>query len=188
MTRSLTIDFVSDVMCPWCVIGLHSLLQALEKLDGEVSATIRFRPFELAPDMPAEGEEVIPHLMAKYGISAEQVRQNQARVTELGKAVGFRFNFQTDSRKWNTFDPHRLLHWAGEQSADYQLALKQALFDAYFTQNLNPSDRSLLCELAMRCALKRYSGGSGISPQCPRWCSTSAIWSPAASRWRLSCR
>jgi len=153
MPQSLTIDFVSDVMCPWCVIGLRSLLQALEQLDGEVSATIRFRPFELAPEMPAEGEEVIPHLMTKYGISEEQVRQNQAHVTELGRALGFRFDFQTHSRKWNTFDTHRLLHWAGEQGADYQLALKQALFEAYFTRNLNPSDRSLLCELAARVGL-----------------------------------
>jgi len=153
MSQALTIDFVSDVMCPWCVFGLRSLLQALKQLDGEVSATIRFRPFELAPEMPAEGEEIIPHLMAKYGISEEQVRQNQAHITERGRELGFRFDFQAGSRKWNTFDTHRLLHWAGEQGADYQLALKQALFDAYFTHNLNPSDRTLLCELAARVGL-----------------------------------
>lgn len=153
MPQSLTIDFVSDVMCPWCAVGLHSLLQALEQQDGEISATIRFHPFELAPEMPAEGEKTVPHLMAKYGISEEQVRQSQAQITERGRELGFRFDFQAESRKWNTFDTHRLLHWAGEQGADEQLALKRALFDAYFTHNLNPSDKTLLCELAAQVGL-----------------------------------
>lgn len=153
MNQSLTIDFVSDVMCPWCAVGLHSLLQALEQLEGEVSATLRFHPFELAPEMPAEGEKTVPHLMAKYGISEEQVLQNQAHITERGEELGFRFDFRADSRKWNTFDTHRLLHWAGEQGAEYQLALKQALFEAYFSHNLNPADRTLLCDLAGRVGL-----------------------------------
>lgn len=153
MNQPLTIDFVSDVMCPWCAVGLHSLLQALEQLEGEVSATLRFHPFELAPEMPAEGEKTVPHLMAKYGISEEQVLQNQAHITERGEELGFRFDFRADSRKWNTFDTHRLLHWAGEQGAEYQLALKQALFEAYFSHNLNPADRTLLCDLAGRVGL-----------------------------------
>lgn len=153
MSQPLTIDFVSDVMCPWCAVGLHSLLQALEQLEGEVSTTLRFHPFELAPEMPAEGEKTVPHLMAKYGISEEQVLQNQAHITARGEELGFRFDFRADSRKWNTFDTHRLLHWAGEQGAEYQLALKQALFKAYFSHNLNPADKTLLCDLAARVGL-----------------------------------
>ncbi len=153
MTQPLKIDFVSDVMCPWCAIGLHSLLQALERLGDEVDATIHFRPFELTPEMAAEGERVIPYLSAKYGISAEQVAQNQAQITARGAELGFRFDFRSDSRKWNTFNTHRLLHWAGEQSADAQLALKRALFAAYFTDNRNPSDPDLMCELAQQVGL-----------------------------------
>lgn len=159
MTQSLKIDFVSDVVCPWCAIGLHSLLQALEQLGDEVSASFRFHPFELTPEMSAEGERVIPYLCAKYGMSEAQVAQNQAHITERGAELGFKFDFRDDSRKWNTFDAHRLLHWAGEQGAAQQLALKQALLAAYFTHNQNPSDRALLCELAVQAGLDGAEAG-----------------------------
>ncbi|TCK05668.1 DsbA family oxidoreductase [Marinobacterium mangrovicola] len=159
MPAKLRIDFVSDVMCPWCAIGLHSLLLALEQLNGEVEAEIHFHPFELTPDMPAEGERVIPYLCNKYGISEAQVAQNQAQITERGADLGFKFDFRSDSRKWNTFNTHRLLHWAGEQNRDKQLALKLALFDAYFSHNLNPSDRALLCDLAGQVGLDAGEAG-----------------------------
>ncbi|SIP90221.1 DsbA family oxidoreductase [Marinobacterium stanieri] len=153
MTQSLTIDFVSDVACPWCAVGLNSLLQALEQLSDEVSASIRFRPFELAPDMPETGERILPHLSRKYGISEEQVKQNQEQIRLRGAELGFVFDFRADSMKWNTFAAHQLLHWAGEQGAEYQLALKQALLEAYFSHNRNPSDIEVLVELAAKAGL-----------------------------------
>lgn len=148
MKQTLTIDFVSDVACPWCAVGLNSLLQALEQLQEEVSADIHFRPFELAPDMPESGERILPHLARKYGISEEQIKQNQANIRDRGAELGFVFDFRSDSMKWNTFAAHQLLHWAAEQGADYQLALKQALLTAYFSHNRNPSDPQVLVELA----------------------------------------
>ena len=163
MTQPLKIDFVSDVMCPWCAIGLNSLLQALQRLEAEVDATIHFRPFELTPEMAAEGERVIPYLSAKYGISAEQVAQNQAMITARGAELGFRFDFRPDSRKWNTFNTHRLLHWAGEMGAAQQLALKQALFVAYFSDNRNPSDPALMCELAQQVGLDPVAAAEVLS-------------------------
>lgn len=153
MSRVLKIDFISDVMCPWCAVGLHSLLQALEQLGDEVEAQIRFRPFELAPDMASDGEYIIPHLCAKYGISEAQVKQNQAQIAARGAELGFRFDFRDDSRKWNTFNAHRLLHWAGEQGAEQQLALKKGLLAAYFSDNRNPSDPQVLCEVAAEAGL-----------------------------------
>lgn len=163
MTRSLKIDFVSDVMCPWCAVGLHSLLRALEQLGDAVSPTFHFRPFELTPQMPKEGEQVIPYLCAKYGMSEAQAMQNQAHIAERGAELGFKFDFRPDSRKWNTFDTHRLLYWAGEQagnqSAGQQLALKLALLEAYFTHNRNPSDRAVLCELATQAGLDGNEAG-----------------------------
>ncbi|GGC05815.1 DSBA oxidoreductase [Marinobacterium zhoushanense] len=159
MTRTLEIDFVSDVVCPWCAIGLHALRQALQQLEGEVSATIRFRPFELTPEMPAEGEFVIPYLCRKYGMSEEQVARNQAYITERGAELGFRFDFRTDSKKWNTFDAHRLLHWAAEQGADKQLGLKLALLEAYFSRNENPAERAVLCRLAEQVGLDADAAG-----------------------------
>ncbi len=159
MPRELRIDFVSDVMCPWCAIGLHGLQQALAQLSDEVSAEIHFHPFELTPDMPSEGERVIPYLCKKYGMTEVEVANNQANITERGADLGFAFDFRADSRKWNTFDTHRVLHWAGEQGQDKQQALKLALFDAYFSRNLNPSDRGVLCDLAGQVGLDPTEAG-----------------------------
>ncbi|GAA0790453.1 DsbA family oxidoreductase [Marinobacterium sediminicola] len=153
MAFKVKIDFVSDVMCPWCAVGLHSLLQALDQLGGAVDANIHFRPFELAPDMESDGEYIIPHLCAKYGISEAQVKQNQAQIAARGEQLGFRFDFREDSRKWNTFDAHRLLHWAGELGCEQQLALKKGLLEAYFTHNRNPSDPQVLGEVAAEAGL-----------------------------------
>lgn len=146
MTQVVRIDFVSDVVCPWCAIGLRSLLAALNELEDEVSADIHFQPFELAPGMSENGEDLTAYLSSKYKISAEQVAQTQANITERGQQLGFEFNFNSNSRKWNTFDAHRLLHWAGETS-DKQLTLKELLLDANFTDNRNISNHELLTEL-----------------------------------------
>jgi predicted DsbA family dithiol-disulfide isomerase len=129
-TTPLKVDFVSDVVCPWCAIGLNALEIALARLEGEVSVQLHVQPFELHPDMGPEGAELVPYLSKKYGMSAEQVARNQQSIAERGAAVGFEFRMDRRSRTWNTFDAHRLLHWAGEEgSASQQRALKHALLE-----------------------------------------------------------
>lgn len=142
----LRIDFVSDVSCPWCAIGLASLQQALAKLDGEVAAEIHFQPFELNPQMAAEGEDSTEHLVRKYGSTAEQIDANRAAIRARGAALGFTFNMDRRSRVYNTFDAHRLLHWA--ELEDRHLALKQALLHAYFTNGEDVSAHDTLLRLA----------------------------------------
>ncbi len=131
MNTPLKIDFVSDVSCPWCVVGLGALEQALERLQGSVSASIRFQPFELNPQMDPEGQDIGEHLTEKYGSTPEQQAQIRATIAARGAEVGFTFNPAGRGRIWNTFDAHRLLHWAAEEGAPgQQLALKKALFAA----------------------------------------------------------
>lgn len=142
----LRIDFVSDVSCPWCAIGLASLQQALAKLEGEVTAEIHFQPFELNPQMAAEGEDSTEHLVRKYGSSAEQIDANRAAIRDRGAALGFIFNMDRRSRVYNTFDAHRLLHWAELEGR--HLALKQALLRAYFTDGEDVSAHDTLLRLA----------------------------------------
>ena len=152
--RPLKIDFVSDVVCPWCAIGLSALEIALARLDGEVAAELHFQPFELHPDMGPEGAEVVPYLASKYGMSAEQVARNQQSIAERGAAVGFEFRMDRRSRTYNTFDAHRLLHWAHEEgSASQQRALKHALLSAHFTEGQNPGAREVLLACAERAGL-----------------------------------
>ena len=146
LPRRLKIDMVSDVVCPWCAIGLNSLLLALEGLRDVVQAEIHVQPFQLNPDMPAEGADVVDYLSRKYGMSADQVRANQQAIAQRGRAVGFEFRMVRRSRTWNTFDAHRLLHWAGIEGK--QLALKRALLSAYFSEGENPSDHAVLLRLA----------------------------------------
>ena len=143
---SLKIDFVSDIVCPWCAIGLSALEIALSRLEGEVAVQLHFQPFELHPDMGPEGAEVVPYLSKKYGMSAEQVAQNQQNIAVRGAAVGFEFRMDRRSRTYNTFDAHRLLHWA--ELRGRQPALKNALFKAYFTDGEDPSNHELLVRLA----------------------------------------
>jgi predicted DsbA family dithiol-disulfide isomerase len=142
----LRIDFVSDVVCPWCAVGLASLEQALQRLDGEVAADIHFQPFELAPDMPAEGMDVAENLKRKYGMDDAQLAANQERIRARGAELGFSFDFNARSRTWNTFDAHRLLHWA--EGEGRQLALKRALLVANFSEGRDVSDRDTLVEIA----------------------------------------
>ena len=142
----LRIDFVSDVVCPWCAIGLASLEQALERVRGEVEADIHFQPFELNPQLPAEGEDAAGHLQRKYGMSAEQAASNQQAIVDRGAALGFTFDMARRSRIYNTFDAHRLLHWAGAEGR--QRELKHALLRAYFTDGRDVSNRDTLVELA----------------------------------------
>lgn len=142
----LRIDFVSDVSCPWCAVGLASLQQALAKLAGEVNAEIHFQPFELNPQMPAEGEDSTEHLARKYGSTPEQIELNREAIRERGASLGFTFNMNRRSRVYNTFDAHRLLHWAELEGR--QLALKQILLRAYFTDGDDVSTHDTLQRLA----------------------------------------
>jgi predicted DsbA family dithiol-disulfide isomerase len=149
----MKIDFVSDVSCPWCAIGLNALEQALQRVAPDIRATLHFQPFELNPQMPPEGQEIVEHLTQKYGISAEQVAANTEAIRQRGASVGFSFGVGKRSRTYNTFDAHRLLHWAGLQGEDRQRALKHALFKAYFTDGLNPGDPGVLRESAAAAGL-----------------------------------
>jgi predicted DsbA family dithiol-disulfide isomerase len=140
------IDFVSDVSCPWCAIGLASLQQALTKLDGEVAAEIHFQPFELNPQMVPEGEDSTEHLVHKYGSTPEQIDANREAIRARGESLGFTFRMDRRSRVYNTFDAHRLLHWAELEGRD--LALKQVLLRAYFTDGEDVSAHDTLARLA----------------------------------------
>ena len=147
MTK-LRIDFVSDVVCPWCAVGLASLEQALRQLQGEVEAEIHFHPFELDPNMPAGGMDVAENLKRKYGMSDAQLAENQARIRDRGAELGFSFDFNARSRTWNTFDAHRLLHWAAAEAPERQLPLKRALLVANFSEGRDISDHAVLAEVA----------------------------------------
>jgi predicted DsbA family dithiol-disulfide isomerase len=151
MSHRLEIDFVSDVVCPWCAIGLAALERALERLDGEIEVDLRFQPFELNPQMGPEGEDIDEHLARKYGSTPAQREQARAALRERGEAVGFTFGHR--SRTWNTFDAHRLLHWAGLEGR--QRELKHALLEAYHGEGRNPSDHAELAEIAAGAGLDR---------------------------------
>ena len=131
MTPNVRIDFVSDIACPWCAIGLASLQKALASTGTAPQVDLHFQPFELNPGMAPEGEDVGEHLARKYGSTAEQQAQIRDTIRQRGAAVGFDFKPEGRGRVVNTFNAHRLLHWAGLQSAQAQLALKQALMQAY---------------------------------------------------------
>ena len=153
MTTVLKIDFVSDVSCPWCVIGLRALDQALANVKADITAEIHFQPFELNPQMGPEGQEITEHITQKYGISAAQADANRENIRARGAELGFRFAMATDasggrSRIYNTFDAHRLLHWAETISLDKQKALKEALFAAYFTDGQSPASHDVLVRVA----------------------------------------
>lgn len=143
---TVRIDFVSDVSCPWCAVGLASLERALDALQGEVRAEIHFQPFELNPQMAPEGEDVGEHLMKKYGMTRAQLAQNQENIRQRGAAVGFTFAHQDTRRIYNTFDAHRLLHWA--EASGRQHALKRALLAAYFTDGQDVGDHDVLAQVA----------------------------------------
>lgn len=148
MTADLKIDFVSDVSCPWCAIGLASLEQALQRLDGEVRPQLRFQPFELNPAMPPGGQDVGEHLTQKYGSTPQQQEASRDAIRERGAALGFVFRKEGRGRVYNTFNAHRLLHWAGLEGGERQHALKKALLKAYFTDGLSPESHEVLVQAA----------------------------------------
>ena len=151
----LSIDIVSDVMCPWCIVGWLKFEKVMAHFAGRLDFRVQWRPFELNPDMPAEGEDAASHVMRKYGISAEQSRANSGRMAAIAADLGFTFNRGPGFRMRNSFDAHRLLSWAGaleepEQVAatGVQTALKLALFRAHFTDNRDVGDPAVLADIA----------------------------------------
>lgn len=136
MTASLKIDFVSDISCPWCAIGLAALEQAITNVQGEVTVHIHVQPFELNPQMQTGGQDITEHLTQKYGSTTEQQAQIRDTIRQRGADVGFAFNPSGRGRIYNTFAAHRLLHWAGLQTPEQQLALKKALLVACHSDSL----------------------------------------------------
>jgi predicted DsbA family dithiol-disulfide isomerase len=150
MAARLKIDFVSDVSCPWCAIGLHSLEQALTRID-DIDAVLHFQPFELNPDMPPQGQDIAEHLAEKYGSTPEQLDSSHDMIRTRGEEVGFTFRMDRRRRIYNTFDAHRLLQWAADEGR--QPELQHALFRAYFTDGDNPSEHEVLVRLAQEVGL-----------------------------------
>ena len=147
----VTIDIVSDVVCPWCIIGYKQLEIALSVMPGEFEADVNWHPFELNPQMPPEGQNLRQHLAEKYGTNAEQSSGARNRLTQLGEALGFTFNFDDELRMVNTFQAHQLLHWAHEQGR--QTDLKLLLFAAYFSEGRDVSQPAELVQLAVTAGL-----------------------------------
>ena len=140
----MKIDFVSDVACPWCAVGLNALERALERIGDDIPVELHFEPFELNPTLAPEGADAAEYLRAKYGLSPEQLAKNRANIRDRGAAVGFAFGEL--EHVWNTFDAHRLLYWAGLQGK--QRELKHALLRAYHGEGRNPGAHDVLVELA----------------------------------------
>lgn len=147
----LQVDIVSDVVCPWCVVGYKQLMKALATMPDVFETSICWHPFELNPAMPGAGQELGEHLAQKYGISPGQSQGSRARLQALGDSLGFTFDYYDGMRMVNTFRAHQLLHWAGKQGR--QTALKLALFEAFFSRREDVNDRVLLSEVAARAGL-----------------------------------
>ncbi|MEL1265342.1 DsbA family oxidoreductase [Pseudoxanthomonas putridarboris] len=148
MPNPVKIDFVSDVVCPWCAIGLAALEQAIARVGDGLRVELHFQPFELNPDMAPEGESIADHLGRKYGMAIDQLRQNSEAIRQRGAALGFVFDMEKRDRIYNSFDAHRLLHWAGGLDPSRQLALKHALLRAYHGEGRNIADADTLIAIA----------------------------------------
>ena len=157
-SSTLQIDFVSDVACPWCTVGLNALELAIERVKGEVSVELQFQPFELNPQMGPEGEDSAEHLKRKYGMGDSQLAAARENLRRRGQEVGFTFGQRP--RIWNTFDAHRLIHWAGLQGR--QQAMKRALLQAYQADDRNPGERAVLLDCARQCGLDEQAAARVI--------------------------
>ena len=152
--RTLTLDFVSDIACPWCAVGLAALEKAIDRIADDVKVELHFQPFELNPGMQPGGEDIIEHLARKYQITPAQIEQNQQHLYQRGADAGFMFTPGARKRIYNTFDAHRLLHWAAETAgADAQHRLKRALLKAYFIDGQDPSEQAVLRAAAVAAGL-----------------------------------
>jgi predicted DsbA family dithiol-disulfide isomerase len=161
MSKPMKIDFVSDVSCPWCIIGLRGLETALERVGDLVTPEIHFQPFELNPAMPEGGQDMAEHLQEKYGSTPEQSASNGEMIRERAAGVGFAMAPRRGSRIYNTFDAHRLLHWAGLEGR--QQELKHQLFTAYFTDGQDPGDTEVLIDAAGKAGLDRAEAAAVLA-------------------------
>ncbi|WOE74981.1 DsbA family oxidoreductase [Alterisphingorhabdus coralli] len=156
----MRIDIVSDVVCPWCIIGYKQLENALEMVGDEVEAEIVWQPFELNPHMPPEGQDMAEHVAQKYGTTPEQSAKTRGHMMGLAEKLGFPFSNAPGKRIYNTFKAHQLLHWAGESfGSTLQTRLKLAFFEAYFQENQDVSDEDVLL---------RAVEGTGLDPDAAR--------------------
>ncbi len=151
MSNPIRVDIVSDVVCPWCVIGYHQLSKAAQDIGIEID--VHWHPFELNPQMADEGENLREHLSAKYGTTLESSIKARARLTDMGAALGFTFNYSDDMRMFNTFRAHQLIDWADDQGKGHDMKL--ALFSAFFTRREDVSDPLVLAEIATQVGLDR---------------------------------
>ncbi|MEL7691529.1 DsbA family oxidoreductase [Citromicrobium bathyomarinum] len=171
MTQTLSIDIWSDVMCPWCLVGWGGLQQALEQLDGEIDAQIRWHPFELNPDMPAEGEERTAHIARKCGRTLEQSRGVQDQMREAAQRAGVSLDYEgddpaPDAMMWNTLAAHKLLTWALEEHGpEKQTALKLALFHAHFNQHRRIGEPAVLLDIAEEVGLDRAGAQAALESE-----------------------
>ena len=169
--RKLTIDIWSDVMCPWCLVGWGNLRQALDRLDGEIAADIRWHAFELNPDMPAEGEERTAHIARKYGRTLEQSKEVQGQMRSAAQSAGVSLDYEgeepaPDAMMWNTFEAHKLLTWAGETHGyERQTALELALFTAHFNQRRRIGERVVLLDIAEETGFDRAAAESALDSE-----------------------
>lgn len=154
MKPTIKIDFVSDIACPWCAVGLGNLNKAITAFSDKANFEVRFRPFELNPNMPLGGQNAIEHLTEKYGLTVEQVQANQAQIRERALEAGFEFHPEGRKRVYNTFDAHRLLHWAGkEYGLEKQASLKIELLKTYFCLAVNLDDQQNLLNAVITAGL-----------------------------------
>jgi predicted DsbA family dithiol-disulfide isomerase len=153
MKPTIKIDYVSDVACPWCAVGLGNLNQAMEQLSDRVNFELHFRPFELNPNMPLGGQDAIEHLTEKYGLSEEQVKANQANIRAKASEAGFAFHPDGRKRVYNTFNAHRLLYWAAKEHPNKQADLKKELLNTYFCLAVSLDDQQNLLDAVERASL-----------------------------------
>ncbi len=158
MSKSVKIEFVSDISCTWCAIGIKSLEAAIAAVGPEIEVDVHFQPFELNPDMPAGGQNLTEHIGQKYGSSPASWATSRESIRQRGDAVGFTFNLSEDSRIYNTFDAHRLLHWARLEGK--QVELKRALMTAHFSEGQDPGDPGVLIRAAVTAGLNAETARS----------------------------
>ncbi len=157
-SQSIRIDIVSDVVCPWCIIGFKHREKALAQLGDEVEVDLHWHPFELNPQMPVEGQDLREHIAQKYGTSVAQSRAARGRLTQIAESLGVEFRFHEGMRIHNTFRAHQLLHWAGEQGKQTELEL--ALFESYFSREENVNEPEMLVAAAGRAGLDEVQAGA----------------------------
>ena len=156
MTDKIKLDIISDVVCPWCIIGYKRVVKAISEMKIQDRVDIEWHPFELNPDMPAEGEEIHAHIARKYGTTLNESRQTLANMTILGAEMGFTFDFFDGMKMVNTFNLHILLDYAKESGK--QTEFKMSLFDAFFNERKNVFDRKILAQELQNIGLNESEG------------------------------